>query len=35
VLGVLATSRYLIPALAGLPFIRDYWAERARVDATT
>lgn len=35
VLGVLATSRYLIPALAGLPFIRDYWAERARMDATT
>jgi uncharacterized protein (TIRG00374 family) len=24
-LGVLATSRYLIPALFGLPFISDYW----------
>jgi uncharacterized protein (TIRG00374 family) len=24
VLGVLATARYLIPALAGLPFIKDY-----------
>ena len=35
VLGVLATSRYLIPALAGLPFIRDYWAERSQADATT
>jgi uncharacterized protein (TIRG00374 family) len=35
VLGVLATCRYLIPALAGLPFIRDYWAERARADAAT
>ncbi len=35
VLGVLATSRYLIPALAGLPFIRDYWAERSRADTTT
>ena len=33
VLGVLATSRYLIPAFAGLPFIRDYWAERSRADA--
>jgi uncharacterized protein (TIRG00374 family) len=30
VLGVLATSRYLIPAAAGLPFIRDYWAQRAQ-----
>ncbi len=27
-LGVLATSRYLLPAVAGLPFMRDYWAER-------
>lgn len=25
VLGVLATSRYLIPALGGLPFLSDYW----------
>jgi uncharacterized protein (TIRG00374 family) len=35
VLGVLATSRYLIPAVAGLPFIRDYWAERAQANAAT
>lgn len=28
VLGVLATSRYLIPALAGLPFLRDFWQRR-------
>jgi uncharacterized protein (TIRG00374 family) len=35
VLGVLATSRYLIPALAGLPFLRDYWAARREADATT
>ena len=34
VLGVLATSRYLIPAAAGLPFIRDYWANRAQTAAT-
>ena len=27
-LGVLATSRYLIPALAGLLFVRDYWEAR-------
>jgi uncharacterized protein (TIRG00374 family) len=33
VLGMLATSRYLIPAFAGLPFIRDYWAERSRAGA--
>jgi hypothetical protein len=33
VLGVLATSRDLIPALAGLPFVRDYWAGRSRADA--
>ena len=25
VLGVLATTRYLIPALAGLPILSDYW----------
>ncbi len=25
VLGVLATMRYLLPALAGLPFLGDYW----------
>ena len=25
VLGVLATSRYIMPALAGLPFLSDYW----------
>lgn len=28
VLGVLATMRYLMPAIAGLPFVRDYWAAR-------
>ena len=28
VLGVLATMRYLIPAVAGLPFIRDYMPKR-------
>jgi uncharacterized protein (TIRG00374 family) len=28
VLGVLATTRYLMPALAGLPFLRDYWPRR-------
>lgn len=33
VLGVLATLRYILPAIAGLPFVRDFWerqpAERA------
>ena len=34
VLGVLATSRYLIPALAGLPFLGDYWQrDKPRPDA--
>lgn len=33
VLGVLATSRYLIPAFAGLPFVRDYWEGKRAVDA--
>lgn len=28
VLGVLATGRYLLPALAGLPFVGDYWGRR-------
>lgn len=28
VLGVLATTRYLMPALAGVPFLRDYWPRR-------
>ena len=28
VLGVLATMRYLIPAVAGLPFLRDYMPRR-------
>lgn len=27
-LGVLATMRYLLPAIAGLPFVHDYWAGR-------
>lgn len=35
VLGALATSRYLIPALAGLPFVRDHWAGRPHADAAT
>lgn len=26
--GVLATSRYLLPAIAGAPFMRDYWQHR-------
>lgn len=26
--GVLATSRYLLPAIAGAPFMRDYWRHR-------
>lgn len=26
--GVLATSRYLLPAIAGAPFVRDYWARQ-------
>lgn len=25
VLGMLATMRYVIPAIAGMPFLRDYW----------
>jgi len=29
--GVLATSRYLLPAIAGAPFMRDYW-HRKRAD---
>lgn len=29
VLGVLATMRYIVPAIAGLPFMRDYWPEKA------
>ena len=28
VLGVLATLRYVLPALAGLPFMRDFWERR-------
>lgn len=32
-LGVLATTRYLLPALAGLPFMSDYWARRADMRA--
>lgn len=30
-LGMLATLRYLLPAIVGLPFVSDYWkpAERA------
>ena len=27
--GVLATSRYLLPAIAGAPFVRDYWRAKA------
>jgi uncharacterized protein (TIRG00374 family) len=27
-LGVLATMRYLLPALAGLPFVHDFWHRR-------
>lgn len=30
-LGVLATLRYLLPALAGLPFVHDYWDGRPAV----
>lgn len=26
--GVLATSRYILPAIAGAPFMRDYWRNR-------
>lgn len=26
--GILATSRYLLPAIAGAPFMRDYWQNR-------
>ena len=26
--GVLATSRYILPAIAGAPFMRDYWHRR-------
>lgn len=34
VLGVLATSRYLMPALAGLPFLSDYWQrDKAALEA--
>jgi hypothetical protein len=33
VLGVLATTRYLLPALAGVPFMRDFW-EKGRGAAT-
>lgn len=29
-LGVLATMRYLLPAIAGLPFMHDYWDRRRR-----
>lgn len=29
-LGVLATTRYLIPAIAGLPFMRDYYPARKK-----
>lgn len=36
--GVLATSRYILPAIAGAPFMRDYWHRRkqgaAIADAT-
>lgn len=28
--GVLATSRYLLPAIAGAPFMRDYWQHRKK-----
>lgn len=28
VLGVLATLRYVLPALAGLPFVSDFWKRR-------
>jgi uncharacterized protein (TIRG00374 family) len=27
-LGVLATLRYLLPAIAGLPFVHDYWGAK-------
>ncbi len=33
VLGVLATTRYLLPAVAGLPFVRDYWDRRRAAGA--
>ncbi|WP_420605555.1 lysylphosphatidylglycerol synthase transmembrane domain-containing protein [Novosphingopyxis sp.] len=33
VLGVLATCRYLIPALCGLPFLSDYWRRARSVEA--
>lgn len=30
VLGVLATLRYVLPALAGLPFVKDFWERREK-----
>lgn len=33
-LGVLATMRYVIPAIAGLPFMRDYWDGRRAVPSS-
>ncbi len=35
VLGVLATSRYVLPALAGLPFLSDYWQRGGTLPAMT
>ncbi|SBV97910.1 conserved membrane hypothetical protein [uncultured Alphaproteobacteria bacterium] len=32
VLGMLATMRYVIPAVAGLPFLRDYWPGKIERD---
>lgn len=32
-LGVLATLRYVLPALAGLPFVGDYWHRRRGAEA--
>lgn len=33
VLGILATSRYLLPAMAGLPFVSEFYESRAALKA--
>jgi hypothetical protein len=30
---MLATLRYLLPAIAGLPFVSDFWRRDSRVTA--
>ncbi len=32
-LGVLATTRYILPAIAGLPFLHDFWQRPADIKA--